>query len=164
MSEPFISEIRMMSFNFAPKYWALCNGQTMAINQNQALFSLLGTTFGGNGQTTFALPDLRGRSPIHMDSVSRLGESAGEEYHALTASELPTHSHAIQATNRPAAMAGPAGNFLAAQHGAYAAGAGTTMTDMNIVATGGGQAHENRQPFTVLVFCIALVGIYPSAN
>src|SRR3712207_845127 len=116
MAEPFLSELRCMSFNFAPKGWALCNGQFLPINQNQALFSLLGITYGGNGQTTFALPDLRGRVPIHVGNGNGLGQRAGEEAHTLTLNELSAHTHALQASamdaNAPVPN-GPTGNVLA---------------------------------------------------
>src|SRR5262245_51356125 len=112
MSEPFLSEIRILSFNFAPKGWALCNGQLLPINQNQALFSLLGTTYGGDGRTTFALPDLQGRAPMHV-GAHVLGEKAGRESHSLLISELPTHTHVVTAANANATTGNPAGNVPA---------------------------------------------------
>src|SRR5262245_10237854 len=119
MSEAFISEIRIMSFAFAPKGWALCNGQILPINQNQALFALLGTTYGGNGQTTFALPDLRTRTPIHVGAGHVLGEAAGEQTHALTASEVPGHSHTFNTSGNPATTSAPGtGVSLAVSTGA----------------------------------------------
>lgn len=166
MAEPFLSEIRMMSFNFAPKGWALCNGQLLPINQNQALFALLGTTFGGNGQTNFALPDLRGRTPIHVGSGHTLGERAGEQAHTLSIAELPTHIHVAQATNNPA-VGDDATNSVLAQAGLNAYGPFTTAVAMGpamITNTGGSQAHLNMQPFLTLTFCIALQGIFPSPN
>ncbi len=167
MAEPFLSEIRLMSFNFAPKGWAMCNGQMLPINQNQALFSLLGTTFGGNGQTTFALPDLRGRVPIHVGSGHTLGEKAGEQAHTISQSEMPMHTHVVTASS--AATGGnalPAGRFLGGGNNVYHAASGTltTMNPGTVTNTGGSQAHLNMQPFLALTFCIALQGIFPSPN
>ena len=168
MAEPFLSEIRLMSFNFAPKGWAMCNGQLLPINQNQPLFSLLGTTFGGNGQTNFALPDLRGCVPIHVGSGHTLGEKGGEQAHTLKISELPTHVHAENATNTdvPAnRTAIPSNNFLGPFNNLYAAGGNlTTLIPQTVGNTGGSQAHLNMQPFLTLTFCIALQGIFPSPN
>jgi microcystin-dependent protein len=169
MAEPFLSEIRIMSFQFAPKGWALCNGQLLPINQNQALFSLLGTTFGGNGQTNFALPDLRGRAPIHAGSGHTLGERAGEPAHTLSIAELPQHTHLAQGTsnNGTAATPAPAGSAGYAQSPTSIYGAAATPVAMSPSTsgnTGGGQPHENRQPSLVLNFCIALQGIFPSPN
>jgi microcystin-dependent protein len=165
MAEPFLSEIRIMSFNFAPKGWAQCNGQLLPINQNQALFSLLGTTYGGDGRVNFALPDLRSRVPIHMGSGFTLGEKGGEQAHTLSIAELPTHTHVLSGTSNAGTALVPGGNLLAKnanlgyhapdnQLGAMAAG---TVTNV-----GGSQAHLNQQPFLVLTFCIALQGIFPS--
>ena len=161
--EPFLSEIRLMSFVFAPKGWALCNGQLMPINQNQGLFSLLGTTFGGNGQTTFGLPDLRARVPIHVGGGHTLGERGGEQAHTVSAAEMPAHIHRAMASptngNSPSipdhTIAGalnayrPAGNLVAINPG-------------TVATTGGSQAHENMQPYLTISFCIALQGIFPS--
>ena len=167
MAEPFLSEIRIMSFVFPPKGWALCNGQFLPINQNQALFSLLGTTYGGNGQTTFALPDLRGRTPIHMGAHT-LGERGGEQAHTLSISELPMHTHAQRAVNGPATTNTPAsGVMLAKSTGANLYAADTNLEALSPAAlsnTGGSQAHLNMQPFLTLSFCIALQGIFPSPN
>jgi microcystin-dependent protein len=164
MAEPFLSEIRIMSFNFPPKGWALCDGQLLPINQNQALFSLLGTTYGGNGQTTFGLPDLRGRAPIHEGSGHTLGEKGGEQAHTVSISELPTHTHSLLGTSSTGTLLIAAGNLYGASPtltynspsnlGAMSAGA--------IANVGGSQAHLNMQPFLVLSFCIALQGIFPS--
>lgn len=169
--DPFIGEIRVMSFNFAPKGWAMCNGQFLPINQNQALFSLLGTTYGGNGQTTFALPDLRGRVPIHFGSHD-LGERAGEEAHTVTISEMPQHSHPAQAsalegnTAIPSATA-PLTVLADTVSQAYTDGDGGVLTALapeSVTNIGGSQAHENMQPFLTVTFCIALQGIFPSRN
>lgn len=168
MAEPFLSEIRIMSFDFAPKGWAMCNGQFLPINQNQALFSLLGTTYGGNGTTTFALPNLQGRIPIHMGSGHSLGEQGGELGHTLSIAEIPAHVHLAMATNNAGAQPVPATAYLAGD---------TTATpylppDNNLVplaagslaSVGGSQPHPNMQPFLALNFSIALQGIFPSQN
>jgi microcystin-dependent protein len=163
MAEPFLSEIRIMSFIFAPKGWALANGQLLPINQNQALFSLLGTTFGGDGRVNFALPDLRGRTPIHVGGSHTLGERGGEQAHTLSISELPTHTHTAAAATVAAATNSPNGAFLAPSTAVYHAP--STLTSLNpgtITNTGGSQAHLNMQPFLTLSFCIALQGIFPS--
>jgi microcystin-dependent protein len=169
MAEPFLSEIRIMSFNFAPKGWAMCNGQFLPINQNQALFSLLGTNFGGNGQTTFALPDLRGQVPIHVGSGHTLGEKGGEQAHTITIAELPAHTHVLSAsaTAANASPPTPIGNILADSAPAQAYGPPVALVAMNlgsVTNTGGSQAHLNMQPFLILTFCIALQGIFPSQN
>ena len=168
MAEPFLSEIRIMSFGFAPKGWALCNGQLLPINQNQALFSLLGTTFGGDGRVNFALPDLRGRTPIHVGSGHTLGERGGEQAHTLAIAELPEHAHVASATtaqadansNRaaPTRMAAQSNfSFLYAAAGSLQAMAPNALSNV-----GGSQAHLNMEPFLTLNFCIALQGIFPS--
>ena len=165
MAEPFLSEIRLMSFVFAPKGWALCNGQLLPINQNQPLFSLLGTTYGGDGQVNFALPDLRGRTPIHVGAGHTLGERGGEQAHTLSVTELPTHVHSLQVTGSNGSTSIPTGNILAAANNLYhAAGDLTTLHASTIASTGGGQPHLNMQPFLTLTFCIALQGIFPSPN
>jgi len=165
VAEPFLSEIRIMSFVFAPKGWALCNGQLLPINQNQALFSLLGTTFGGDGRVNFALPDLRGRTPIHVGSGHTLGEKGGEQAHTLSIAELPTHTHVLQAVNQNAATNDPTGAAFANAAAIYHAP--TSLTSLNpatVGNVGGSQAHLNMQPFLTLSFCIALQGIFPSPN
>ena len=166
MSDPFLSEIRMMSFNFPPKGWALCNGQTMAINQNQALFSLLGTTYGGNGQTTFALPNLQGRVPTHMGGVGHfLGQAGGEQSHTLSISEMPSHPHTFQGTTNNADNVAVTGNLMATSANLYTpAGNLTPLVPSTVGNAGGSQAHENMQPYLVISFCIALQGIFPSRN
>lgn len=164
MAEPFLSEIRIMSFVFPPKGWALCNGQLLPINQNQALFSLLGTTFGGDGRVNFALPDLRGRTPIHVGGSHTLGERGGEQAHTLAISELPTHLHQINATTNNGTSQTAAGNILGAVPGRiYTDPANlTTLSPASVTSVGGSQAHLNMQPFLTLSFCIALQGIFPS--
>ncbi len=165
MAEPFLSEIRIFSFVFAPKGWALCNGQLMPINQNQALFSLLGTTFGGDGRVNFALPDLRGRTPIHVGSGHTLGERGGEQAHTLSIAELPTHTHAATATSALADTSVPAGNLLGGVNNGYGAPANlVNLIPGTVTNVGGSQAHLNMQPFLTLSFCIALQGIFPSPN
>jgi microcystin-dependent protein len=170
MAEPFLSEIRIMSFGFPPKGWAFCNGQLLPINQNQALFSLLGTTFGGDGRVNFALPDLRGRTPIHTGSGHTLGERGGEQAHTLSIAELPTHTHAANGSSTTAAAAVPGGNLLGAVDittfgNAYGGASNLVAFSPQAVANvGGSQAHLNMQPFLTLSFCIALQGIFPSPN
>jgi microcystin-dependent protein len=165
MSEPFLSEIKIVSFNFAPKGWALCNGQLLPINQNQALFSLLGTTYGGDGRVNFALPNLQGRIPIHFGSGHILGEVGGEENHTLIASEMPAHTHTFSASNATPNQGTPAGNMWASNSGAYSsASTDSSMNPASISSAGGSQPHANLQPFLVLNFIIALQGIFPSRN
>jgi microcystin-dependent protein len=166
MAEPFLSEIRIFSFAFAPKGWALCNGQLLPINQNQALFSLLGTTFGGNGQTTFALPNLQGRTPIHVSNGHTLGEQGGEQAHTLSIAELSQHQHLINATSDNGSSQAASGNVFGAVPGrAYTdPGSLTSLAPSSVISIGGSQAHLNMQPFLTLSFCIALQGIFPSPN
>ena len=166
MAEPFLAEIRIMSFDFAPRGWAMCNGQLLPINQNQALFSLLGTTFGGDGRVNFALPDLRDRVPIHVGSGHTLGERGGENAHTLSLQELPTHTHVLNGTSTPGTALIPTGNLLAkANLPAYRTPSNlVAMAAGTIANTGGSQAHTNVMPSLVLTFCIALQGIFPSPN
>jgi microcystin-dependent protein len=174
MGTPFMAEIRIMSFNFAPAGWAQCNGQFMPINQNQALFSLLGTSYGGNGQTTFALPDMRGRVGVHAGSqLPFVGQSGGEEFHTVNMNEMPTHNHFVSASTQNAnsqfisvTVPAPSQNILAvAPGGIYGPASNlTTLDPATISNVGGSQPHENRQPFTVLNLCIALQGVFPSRN
>ena len=169
MSDPFIGELKLMSFGFPPKGWALCNGQLLPINQNQALFSLLGTNYGGNGQTTFALPDLRGRAPLHNGAGVALGERGGQEAVTLTPSQMPGHTHTLTATNDFANASVPGGAVPAAKpRGGMSrygpAGNDTLMGPTALAPAGGNQPHPNMQPYTVLSWVIALQGIFPSRN
>jgi microcystin-dependent protein len=172
MGTPFMSEIKIISWNFSPQGWAFCNGQFLPINQNQALFSLLGTTYGGNGQTTFALPDLRGRAPIHMGNGFVEGQVGGQEFHTVTQSEMPAHNHFVQASTQQAnsafvEVASPASKnvFATVTGGIYGNFSNLVALNPESVAnTGGSQPHENRQPFLVLNYIIALQGVFPSRN
>jgi microcystin-dependent protein len=170
MAEPFLSEIRIMSFGFPPKGWALCNGQLLPINQNQALFSLLGTTYGGDGRVNFALPNLQTRASTHVGSGHILGESGGEQAHTVSIPELPTHTHVANATTAQADQNsnGPAPTRMPAQSNfssLYGPSSNLQSMAANALANvGGSQAHLNMQPFLVLSFCIALQGIFPSPN
>ena len=163
MAEPFLSEIRIMSFNFAPRGWALCNGQLLPINQNQALFSLLGTTFGGDGRVNFALPNLQGRAPIHVGGGHTLGERGGEQAHTLSIAEIPTHTHTLSGLPSNANVAPAVGNVLATANNVYSIPSNlTALGPSSIASVGGSQAHLNMQPFLTLNFSIALQGIFPS--
>lgn len=163
MAEPFLSEVRIMSFVFAPKGWALCNGQLLPINQNQGLFSLLGTTFGGDGRVNFALPDLRGRTPIHVGSGHTLGERGGEQAHTVSIGELPTHTHVANVMATTATTPIPGNNAFASSNNMYSPATNLVAIQAGTVTnTGGSQAHLNMQPFLTLSFCIALQGIFPS--
>jgi microcystin-dependent protein len=169
MSTPYLSEIKILSFGFAPKGWALCNGQLLPINQNQALFALLGTTYGGNGTSTFALPNLQGNAQVHVDGQFPLGQAGGEAFHALNLTEIPSHTHAYSATSDAATTAIPTGGTPATASATvglvYAAGPPTTpMGPTAVSPAGGSQPHQNQQPYLVLNFCIALTGIFPSRN
>jgi microcystin-dependent protein len=166
MSEPFLSEIKIVSFNFPPKGWALCNGQLLPINQNQALFALLGTTYGGNGQTNFALPNLRGRVPIHMGNGHTQGEAAGSTSVTVNIQQLPTHIHGLQGSSNPSGTTSdPTNAFLAPVNGGYGPASNlTTLNAQTITSVGGSQPHNNMMPYLVLNFIIALQGIFPSRN
>ena len=172
MSEPFVGEIRLFAFNFAPTGWAMCQGQTLPISQNTALFSLLGTTYGGNGTTTFQLPDLQGRVPLSMGngaglSSYEMGQAGGAENVTLTEAQMPAHSHLLQASDAPATANKPAGKVLGRARDKTFAGAPdgtTTMGPASITSVGGGQPASVLQPFLGLNFCISLFGIYPSRD
>jgi microcystin-dependent protein len=171
MADPFVAEIRIFPFNFAPKGWAWCDGQLLPLSQNTALFSLLGTTYGGNGKSNFALPDLQGRAPMHPGqgpglSLHDLGETGGSETVALLESEIPSHSHALNAQVPPADSATPQGNSLARVIGAtpYLPPAGAPLVNMafeSLAPAGGDQPHNNLQPYLTFYFCIALQGVFP---
>ncbi|WP_243057036.1 phage tail protein [Nocardioides sp. SR21] len=164
MSQPFLAEIRMFSFPFPPSGWALCNGGLLPINQNQGLFSLLGTTFGGDGRVNFALPDLRGRIPIHVGAWHTLGEQGGTQSHTLTVSQLPTHTHALRVTSAAAvAQAGDGATLATGSQDLYAnPGDLVALHPSSIPAVGGSQPHLNMQPFLSVNYCIATAGVFPS--
>ena len=172
MSEPFLAEVRLVGFNFAPRGWAFCDGQVLPINQNQSLYSLLGTTYGGDGRTSFALPDMRGRCAVHRGDNGgldvALGQKGGQETHTLTSAEMPSHNHSEHAasTDASAGSDDPAGGVLA-NNGANNFSSGNpnaSLGSVTIANAGGGQAHENMQPFLALNYCIALRGLFPSRN
>src|SRR6476660_9348538 len=165
MSEPYLGEVKIISWNFPPKGWTFCNGQLLPINQNQALFSILGTTYGGDGRTTFALPNLQGRMPVHVGNGIILGEQGGETAHTLNISELPAHNHVPVGNPTAPTQPGPGGNLWASNpNNLYINTAGSSMSPACILPTGGNQPHENMSPYLVLNFIIALQGIFPSQN
>jgi microcystin-dependent protein len=165
MSTPFLGEVKVISFGFPPKGWAFCNGQLLPINQNQPLFSILGTTYGGDGRTTFALPNLQGRLPVHVGNGFTLGERGGEVAHTLINSELPTHNHPGQG-NTTQNGTSPSGTVWAPAQGTlqYFPTPNVTMNPSAISTVGGNQPHNNEAPYLVLNFIIALQGIFPSQN
>lgn len=165
MSEPFLGEIRLFGFNFAPRGWAMCDGQILPINQNQSLYSILGTTYGGDGRTTFALPDLRGRLPMHATTSFPQGSKGGAEQHVLSVAEMPAHAHAVRLGTNAASQSAPQG-YLAQHTGeGHAFAAPAHLTEMApTLSQGGSQPHENRQPYGVVNFCIALQGLFPSRS
>lgn len=167
MTQPFLGEMRWVAFGFAPKGWATCNGQLLAIIQNQALFSLLGTQYGGNGQTTFALPNLQGRGPIHRSATHTIGSVGGEENHTLLVSEIPVHTHSLNADAKEGIDTAPSGRLLAKTStgtSAYGSTAPGVFTGASITAAGGGQSHPNMKPYIALNCIIALQGVFPSQN
>ena len=171
MSEPFLAEIRIVGFNFAPRGWAFCDGQILPINQNQSLFSLLGTTYGGDGRTSFALPDLRSRTPFHRGDGYQLGQKGGAETVTLTAAQIAAHTHAAKASSTLGDQNPPAGRVLAAVpnppdvlYRDPEAATTTALRSGTVTNAGGGQAHNNMQPYLALTFCIALQGLFPSRN
>jgi microcystin-dependent protein len=165
MSNPYLGEIKIISWNYAPKGWSFCDGQLLPINQNQALFSILGTTYGGDGRQTFGLPDLRGRAPIYVGNGHVLGEKTGEENHTVNISEMPAHNHLVSASSANPDQGSPAGNEWASQASSYSTlAANTALNPSAITSIGGSQPHSNMQPYLVLNFVIALQGIFPSRN
>jgi microcystin-dependent protein len=165
MSQPYLGEVKVVSFNFAPRGWALCNGQLLPINQNQALFSLLGTTYGGDGRVNFGLPNLQGRVPIHWGAGFVIGQSAGQYVHTLLQSEMPAHTHTAFANPSTGTQVAPIGNVWAgAASATYAASGNTAMSPQALTTAGGSQPHENTPPYLTLAFIIALQGIFPSQN
>ncbi|WP_284638157.1 phage tail protein [Paenibacillus silviterrae] len=166
MSEPFIGEIRLFGNNYAPRGWMKCEGQILSINTNQALYSLLGATYGGDGQTTFALPDLRGRVAIHNGNNVTYGTKAGEATHTLTVNEMPQHTHMVSGSSNAADQISPAGNVWAATAiNSYAPAATLVPMSAGAVSTSGGsQPHNNMQPYLAVTYCIAVQGIFPSRN
>ena len=165
MSTPFLGEVKLVAFNFPPKGWAFCNGQLMSIQQNAALFSLLGTMYGGDGIRTFALPDLQGRSPFHQGPNFVIGQIAGEQNHTLITQEMPAHTHVVNCTTNAASSDTPANNVWPNNSSnPYAAATNATMLPAAISNSGGSQPHNNMSPYLVLNMVIALVGIFPSQN
>ena len=169
MATPYIGEIKIFSFDYPPKGWAKCSGQLLAINQNQALFSILGTTYGGDGRVNFGLPDLRGRVPIHFGTPDyggsvALGQKSGEENHTLLVTEMPAHSHTPVGSNAAANANTPVGNFWAQANAGYSTTANGAMAPNAVGNNGSSQPHENRSPYLALTVCIALQGIFPTRN
>jgi len=165
MAEPFLGEVKIISWNFPPKGWSFCNGQLLPINQNQALFSILGTTYGGDGRVTFGLPNLQGRMPVHVGDGVSLGELGGETAHTLNISEMPAHNHVpVGSSTTPPTSPSASGNLWAPNTNLYNSTANSSMNPACVVPTGGSQPHENMSPYLVLNFIIALQGIFPSQN
>ncbi|WP_028612126.1 phage tail protein [Paenibacillus harenae] len=167
MSETFIGDIRLFGFGFAPRGWALCQGQTLSIQQNSALYSIIGTTYGGDGVTTFKLPDLRGKTPVHTGNGVMLGQSAGEENHTLAVNEMPAHHHAAMASAQPSTVYTPAGSSwapLATGTNSYSQTPDTTMSPNAIAQAGGSAPHTNMQPYLAMNYCICINGYYPTRD
>ena len=173
MAEPYLSQITMIAFNFVPRGYAYCDGEILPINQNQELFSLLGTTYGGDGRTSFGLPELRGRVPIHFGTGSglptySLGQRSGEETTTLTVAELPSHTHTVKATTEDANSVRPRNDRVLAKSVGdnlyHSASNLVGMASGSVSSTGGGQGHNNMMPFLTIGFCIAITGIFPSRN
>ncbi|MCB0655782.1 MAG: phage tail protein [Saprospiraceae bacterium] len=171
MAEPFLGEIKIVGFNFAPKGWASCDGQLLPINQNQSLYSLLGTMYGGNGTTSFGLPDLRGRTPLHFNDPFPQGQKGGEENHTLSIGEIPQHQHALNATAEDANTGSAESAFpaksptnLGAVYSSASSALNAQFNGVAVSMTGSGVGHNNMQPFIALNFCIALQGLFPSPN
>lgn len=168
MSEPFLAQITIVGFNFAPRGYALCDGQLLPINQNQSLYSLLGTTYGGDGRTSFGLPDLRGRACMHVSDAHRQGQKSGEETVTLAAAQTPQHTHQVKASNQTPANSTPLGDayWTITPGNTYKAPGGANAGEMksSSVANAGGQAHDNMQPYLTINYCIALTGLFPSRN
>lgn len=167
MSEAYIGDVRLFGFNFPPRYWLPCQGQTLAISQNQVLFSILGTTYGGDGITTFMLPDLSGRAPVHVGNGVSLGQSGGEENHTLTINEIPAHNHTVQASEQGSSVYTPVGGAWAPagnSTNSYSAAADSQMSASAISPTGGSQPHTNMQPYLAMNYCICISGLYPPRN
>jgi microcystin-dependent protein len=165
MSSPYLAEIRIFAFGFSPKGWAMCNGQTLPINQNAALFALLGTTYGGNGTTTFQLPNLQGATPVSTGPSNVLGQTGGEANHTLTIGEMPSHTHVPEGSSAAASVGSPAGALWAQETtNSYSPSSSGSMLPAAIGSVGGSQPHNNMQPYLVLNFCIALQGIFPTRS
>lgn len=167
MSEPYLGEIRMFGFSFAPRNWNKCDGALLPIDQNQALYSILGTTYGGDGRTSFALPDLRGRAPLHVDSGFPLGQKSGEETHSLSLGEIPSHNHTLRATNTQADQVSPTGNLLASSAPGEVYASGSQLVDLvsgTVQNAGSSVGHQNMMPSLAVNFCIAVIGTFPPRN
>jgi microcystin-dependent protein len=165
MAEPFLGEIKIISWNFPPKGWSFCNGQLLPINQNQALFSILGTTYGGDGRVTFALPNLQGRTPVHVGDGIILGEQGGETAHTLNISEIPAHNHVPVGSSTTGTLTSASGNLWGGSSAnPYGPSPTVAMNPASVLPTGGSQPHENMSPYLVLNFIIALQGIFPSQS
>ena len=165
MSEPFLGEVKIISWNFPPKGWAFCNGQLLPINQNQALFSIMGTTYGGDGRQTFGLPNLQGRTPVHVGNGIALGELGGETTHTLNISEIPAHNHVPVGSSTTGSLPSTSGNLWGTSAAnPFSSASDSSMHPASVLPAGGSQPHDNLSPYLVLNFIIALQGIFPSPN